>query len=50
MVKQKKLFKVGGNHETWHKDALRDGGVKLIRSHVKVDVKECQISAFRIIK
>ena len=36
---KKKLFEVGGKHETWHKDAFRDGGVKLIRSYAKICVK-----------
>ena len=34
-----KLFKVGGKDETWHKNAFRDGEVKLIRSHAKMYVK-----------
>ena len=33
------LFQVGGNHEMWHKDALNAGEFKLIRSHVKSDVR-----------
>ena len=34
-AKQKKLFKVGGKHETCHKDIFRDGEVKLVRSSAK---------------
>ena len=33
------LFRVGGNHESWLKDAFEDGELKLIRSHVKSDVR-----------
>ena len=33
------LFQAGGNHEIWHKDAFNGGEFKLIRSHVKSDVR-----------
>ena len=33
------LFLVGENHELWHKDSLEGGEFKLIRSHVKNDVR-----------
>ena len=33
------LFQVGENNINWHKDASRDGEIKLIRGHVKIDVK-----------
>ena len=32
-VNHKNLFRVGGKHETWYKDAEK---VKLIRSHAKI--------------
>ena len=32
------MFKVGGKHETWHKDAFREGEVKLVRGHVNIYV------------
>ena len=38
-VEHKNLFKVGGKHEAWHKDAFRREEVKLIRSHAKIYVK-----------
>ena len=31
--------KSGGNQEIWHKDPLKGGEFKLIRSHVKSDVR-----------
>ena len=34
-----KLFQVTGKNEIWHKDALRNGEVKLIRSPSKIDIK-----------
>ena len=33
------LFRLGGNHEIWHKDAFKGGEFKLIRSLVKSDVR-----------
>ena len=33
------LFQVGGNYEIWHKDAVNAREFKLIRSHVKSDVR-----------
>ena len=33
------LFLVGGNHEIWHKDAFKGREFKLIRNHVKSDVR-----------
>ena len=42
-----KLFIGGGKNETLHKDAFRDGGVKLIGCHVKIDVKTMGTFCFR---
>ena len=30
---------MGGNHEIWHKDAFKGEEFKLIRSHMKSDVR-----------
>ena len=34
-----KLFQVRGKNEIWHEDALKNGEVKLVRSHTKVGVE-----------
>ena len=33
------LFQLGGNHEIWHKDAVKGGEFKLIGGHPKSDVR-----------
>ena len=35
----RKLFKMRGKQEIWHKDAFRGGEFELIRSHPKIDVR-----------
>ena len=40
------LFSVGGNHKIWHRDAFKGGDLKLIKSHVKSDLRRTNSGGF----
>ena len=40
------MLQVGRKNEIWHKDVSKDGEAKLVRNHVKIDVKTISLGTF----